>query len=221
MTGLRVLLVEDHPVFRLGLRGALETDDEISVAGEAGTLAEGKRLLIEQEYDVVVLDMSLPDGSGMELLEWLAAERRRECGVVMSVHGSPELVRSALKSGARGYLTKGASPQELHRAVRTVHDGGVYLAAEVAGAAVSDEPTPGSHLEATLTPREISVARLLSEGLTTAQAAARLTVSPKTIEAHRTSIYRKLGIRNVAQLTRLVAGAEYRVRDGGPLDPPH
>lgn len=203
----RVLLIDDHPLFREGLRQAIEAAGGFRIAAEAATVAGAKTAADECEFDVAVVDLSLPDGSGIELVAWL---RRRSADVpilVMSMHNSAEFVRNAFQNGATGYLTKGSSSSELSDALHTVSDGGVYAGAEVARFVLATGPRadePADPLEA-LTTREREVAEELSRGLTAAEVGEKLGISVKTVEAHRGNIYRKLVVRNAVELTRLVA----------------
>ncbi|MFP4115574.1 MAG: response regulator [Spirochaetota bacterium] len=210
MSRLRILLVDDHPLFRGGVKQALETDDEIVVVAEAGTMADAKRVVEKRAYDVAIVDITLPDGTGLELLAWLQTRDPGSRNVMMSVHCSFEFVHAAFRAGARGYLTKGTPAEELRQAVRIVHDGGVYASAEAADYLSGDPAEHRSSLADQLTERELEVALVLSAGKKTVEVAADLGVSPKTIEAHRANIYRKLGFRNIAQLTRAVAEFESR-----------
>jgi DNA-binding NarL/FixJ family response regulator len=200
------------------MKHALETQADIRVTGEAGHIAEARELLRAHAYDVVVLDISLPDGSGFDLMTWMRDERVHGRVIVMSMHQSAEFIRQAFRLGASAFLSKGAPEDELHAALRTVADGGVYAGAGVAAALLGgDRPNPQRPLDR-LTPREVEVAFVLSRGATTVEAADELGVSPKTVEAHRANIYRKLQIRNVAQLTRIVTESEAAVRVPGPDD---
>ena len=202
-------------MFRTGVKHALETQEDIRVVGEAGLVSQARAFLERHECDVVVLDLSLPDGSGFDLLGWMRDERVSSRVIVMSVHQSPPVVRKAFRLGASAYLGKGAPPAELRAALRTVADGGVYAGSEAAKVLVGSEADEPTTRFGDLTSREIDVAAVLSRGATTAEAADELGVSPKTVEAHRANIYRKLGIRNVAQLTRLVTEFE-RAADESP-----
>ena len=154
------------------------------------------------------MDISLPDGSGLDLVSWLTERLPNLPVVVMSMHDSAEFVRSAIRKGARGYVTKGAPASEITAALHVVVDGGVFVEHDVAQLLVSEGPKAGSQgeLQEKLTPRELEVADHLSRGLTAAEVADELGISVKTVEAHRGNVYRKLNVRNVAELTRLVAG---------------
>ena len=201
----RVLLVDDHPLFRSGVKRALDAEREFLVAAEAATVREARQRVEEQRYDVAVVDISLPDGSGLELVAWLREHSPELPILVISMHSSAEFVRSAFRQGASGYLTKGAPASEVLDAVRIVADGGAYAGAEVASLFVGAEAQAERDALDKLTPREREVASELSRGLTAAEVGNGLGISVKTVEAHRGNIYRKLDIRNVVELTRLVA----------------
>lgn len=202
----RVLLIDDHPLFRQGLRQAIETTGVFRIAAEAATVAEAKATAKESEFDVAVVDISLPDGSGIDLVAWLRTLDRDVPILVMSMHSSAEFVRNAFRNGANGYLTKGSSSSELSDALQAICDGGLYADAEVARLVIAGGADAEAHedpLDA-LTPREREVTDELSRGLTAAEVAEKLGISVKTVEAHRANVYRKLDVRNVAELTRLV-----------------
>jgi DNA-binding NarL/FixJ family response regulator len=202
-----VLLVDDHPLFREGVRHALETEPDFTVAAEAATLREAESLARDGDFDLAVVDLSLPDGNGLDLVKSLRALPRPPTVLVMSVYASGEFVRTAFRLGASGYVTKGTTSRILFDALRAIADGGVYADPEIAAVLVSPDSGSWSNGLRTLTPRELDVAETLSRGRTTQESADELGVSPKTIEAHRSNIYRKLGIRNVAELTRLVTAS--------------
>ena len=202
----RVLLIDDHPLFRQGIRLALEGDGEFRIAAEAATVADAKAAAGDR-FDVAVVDISLPDGSGIDLISWLRHEYPNLPILVMSMHDSAEFVRNAFRCGATGYLTKGSSASELTDALRTVADGGIYADADIARIvlAAGTEAAASANPLDRLTAREREVAEALSRGLTAAEVGDTLGISVKTVEAHRGNVYRKLGIRNVAELTRLVS----------------
>lgn len=202
----RLLLVDDHPLFRSGLRQALAGQSDFEIVAEAATVAEAMAIAREAVFDVAVVDISLPDGSGLDLVAWLKGHSPNLPVLVMSMHSSVEFVRGAFRKGASGYLTKGSPASEFSDALHTVSDGGAYAGAEVAqlflDAGVDSDPH-ASPL-AKLTAREREVANHLAHGSTAAEVADELGISVKTVEAHRGNMYRKLGIRNVVELTRLI-----------------
>ena len=202
-----MLVVDDHAVVREGLRHVLTAAEGFSVVGEAANATEALGLAETVRPDVVLLDLTMPGMSGLEA----AAElRRRTSGariLVLSMHEQDEYVLAAVRGGANGYILKDASPAELRAAVRTVRAGGEYFSPAVArrlAAAVRGEITaesPRDRLQR-LTPREREVLALVATGNTNREIAARLGISPRTVESHRESLMKKLALRTVADLTR-------------------
>jgi DNA-binding NarL/FixJ family response regulator len=209
---VRVLVVDDHAVVREGLRHVLTATEGFSVVGEAANATEALGLAETVRPDVVLLDLTMPGISGLEA----AAElRRRASGariLVLSMHEQDEYVLAAVRGGADGYILKDASPAELRAAIRTVGAGGEYFSPAVARrltAAVRGEvatESPRDRLQR-LTPREREVLALVATGNTNREIAARLGISPRTVESHRESLMKKLALRTVADLTRFALQA--------------
>jgi DNA-binding NarL/FixJ family response regulator len=207
-----VLVVDDHAVVREGLRHVLTAAEGFSVVGEAASATEALELAETVRPDVVLLDLTMPGMSGLEA----AAElRRRASGariLVLSMHEQDEYVLAAVRGGADGYILKDASPAELRAAIRTVGAGGEYFSPAVARrltAAVRGDvatESPRDRLQR-LTPREREVLALVATGNTNREIAARLGISPRTVESHRESLMKKLALRTVADLTRFALQA--------------
>lgn len=204
---IRVLLVDDHVVVREGLRHVLGAAQGFDVVGEAGTGAEALALAVERRPDVVLLDLTMPGMSGLDVT---AALRERLPGarvLVLSMHDQGEYVVAAVRGGAHGYVLKDADPGELRAAIRAVHGGAGYFSPAVArhlGAAVRGEvpaEAPRNRLER-LTPREREVLARIAAGHTNREIATQLGISPRTVESHRESLMKKLSLRSVAELTR-------------------
>jgi DNA-binding NarL/FixJ family response regulator len=202
---IRVLIADDHAIVREGVRSVLSLDEGFDVVGEAVTGAEAVDLAQSLKPDVVVLDLSMPELSGLD-----AAARIRECApgasvLVLSVHDHEEYVLQSIRAGAQGYLRKDSSPAELRGAIRTLHDGGSFFSAPVArtlSAALQGE----RHI-ATLTPREREVLVQIARGATNKEIARHFGLSVRTVESHREALRRKLGLRNAAALARFAADA--------------
>jgi two-component system, NarL family, nitrate/nitrite response regulator NarL len=195
---IRVLLVDDHPVSRKGLEVSLSRDAGVSVVGSASTVEEAARASVERP-DVLVID-----ADSISLIRETHARFPRARIVVFTSADSAEFVRAVAREGVGGFLPKSSSAEELIRAVKVVHGGGVHFSAPVSGALVSDYagnvvPSTRTH---DLTPREREVLRLVAQGHTSRGIAAILRVSVRTVHSHREHISRKLGIRSVAGLTR-------------------
>ncbi|MDH3498086.1 MAG: response regulator transcription factor [Gemmatimonadota bacterium] len=204
---VRVLVVDDHAVVREGLRHVLGAADGFVVVGEAGTGVEALALAAEHQPDVVLLDLSMPGMSGLEVTAALRARWPAMRVLVLSMHEQDEYVIAAVRGGAHGYVLKDTAPAELRAAIRAVHAGAGFFSPAVAsrlGAAVRGEvpaDAPSERL-ARLTPREREVLLFVATGLTNREIAGRLGISPRTVESHRESLMKKLSLRSVAELTR-------------------
>lgn len=204
---IRVLVVDDHAVVREGIRHVLTESAGFSVVGEAESGVRGLELAQQLQPDVVLLDITMPAESGLDVaarLRQLVPEIRI---LILSMHEQGEYVLEAVRAGAHGYVLKDTRPAELRDAVRAVHSGEEYFSPAVAGrlsAALRGEleiEKSKSKLEL-LTPRERDVLLLVAEGRTNKEIGAQLEISPRTVETHRESIVRKLQIRTIAGLTR-------------------
>jgi DNA-binding NarL/FixJ family response regulator len=201
---IRVVLVDDHELFRAGVRGELGT--AVEIAGEAGSVAEAVPLIKELDPDVVLLDVHLPDGGGEGVIAAVAPERPAVKFLALSVSDAAEDVIGVIRAGARGYVTKTISSDELAAAVQRVADGDAVFSPRLAGfvldafregARVGDD----AELE-NLTAREREVLQLIARGYKYKEIAARLHLSIKTVEAHVSSVLRKLQLSSRAELTR-------------------
>ena len=207
--GLRVIIADDHAVVRQGIRTVLEEVEGLRVVAEAGDGDEALALAAEHDPDVVVLDVTMPGKTGLEVAREL---RERGSGVavlILSMHDEPEYVLEAVRAGADGYVLKDMAPAELRAAVTAVHEGREYFSGRVTHQLsvglrqeLEDEQRK-SRLES-LTPREIEVLVLVARGLTNRGIADELGISPRTVETHRERVMAKLRIRSVAGLTRFV-----------------
>jgi DNA-binding NarL/FixJ family response regulator len=202
----RVLIVDDHALFRSGVRAELEP--LLEIAGEAGTVAEAAAAIAEHDPDVVLLDVHMPDGGGVEVIRRAAAEGRRPCYLALSVSDAAEDVIAVIRAGARGYVTKSISPPDLAAAVRRVHEGDAVFSPRLAGfvldAFAGPAPQPETELDL-LTPREREVLQHIARGYMYKEIALRLQISPKTVEAHVSSVLRKLQLSSRHALTRWAA----------------
>ncbi len=206
---VRVLVADDHAVVREGIRTVLAGTPDFEVVGEAGDGAEALTLALELEPDVLVLDLTMPEKSGLEVTAEIRSEREDVRVLILSMHDHPEYVLEAVRAGATGYVLKDAQPDELRAAVRAVHEGREYFhpaAARQLSTALREESTRARRRSAAdqLTPREREVLVRIARGLTNKEIAAELGISPRTVETHRDSLARKLKMRSVADLTRFV-----------------
>ena len=201
---IRVVLVEDHLLVRSGLRHLLEAKGPVRVVGEAGTCREALSLLERVQADVVILDVSLPDGTGIALCQQV---RERFPGVrllALSMHEDLEYVRGFLQAGGMGYVSKAAVAHELVDAVLAVARGERYLNPALA-MRLAMEMAREEVSEASLSPREEEVLRLLAQGLSHKEVAERLGISEKTVATYRERGMEKLGLRSRSELLRYAA----------------
>jgi DNA-binding NarL/FixJ family response regulator len=201
---IRVVLVEDHELFRAGVRGELA--GEVEIVGEAGSVAEATPLIRELDPDVVLLDVHLPDGGGEAVIASVAQERPGVKFLALSVSDAAEDVIAVIRAGARGYVTKTISREEVVDAIRRVADGDAVFSPRLAGFVLdafrTGEPLGTDAELETLTPREREVLQLIARGYLYKEIAARLSLSVKTIEAHVSSVLRKLQLSTRHELTR-------------------
>jgi two-component system response regulator NreC len=201
-----VVLADDHPVVRLGMRALLESEPDLSVVGEAGDGLETTRLVERLQPDVLVLDLMMPVLNGLEALRIIRQRSPRSRVVVLSMHSNNAFVAEALRNGATGYVLKGSCEEDLIRAVREAAAGRRFLSAPLTERAIEAyiEQSRAANLDPheTLSPREREVLHLAAEGKTSSEIAARLHVSPRTVENHRASVMRKLGLQNTSELVR-------------------
>lgn len=199
-----ILLVDDHAVVRNGLRTLLSANRRLRVAAEAETAREGVRKALADKFDVILLDISLPDMTGIEATKLILAERPRQAIVIFSMHSDREYCVRALRAGAMGYVTKQGAPEEVMKAVETVSVGRRYISPLIAehlvGAMLdpADERAPHE----VLSDREFEVLRLIGAGETPTQIAQRLCLSVKTVSTYRSRLLEKLGLDNNSQLIR-------------------
>ncbi len=206
---IRVLIVDDHPVVRRGLRALLEVQDGIEVAGEAGDGAAALTLDAEHAPDVILLDLKLPGMDGIAVLGELRARDSAARVLVLTSATEPASASLAVRSGAAGVLYKDVDPDALVRAIRSVHDGHLLLAPEAAGSLVRSAGAwaPAAGLDA-LTSREREVLAELTKGRSNREIARALGVSEKTVKAHVSSVLAKLGVQDRTQAALLAVRHE-------------
>lgn len=197
-----VLLVDDHAVVREGYKRLLERSSDLRVAGEAATAAEAYRAFAECAPDVTVMDISLPDVSGIEALRRILARASDARVLMFSIHEEPIYAERALSAGARGYLSKASAPELLVDAIRAVVRGDIFVSPDVRVALEARSSSPPA-LEA-LSTREFEIARLLVHGLSVREISERLCLTYKTVANYQTAIRQKLGATTPARLVQIV-----------------
>jgi DNA-binding NarL/FixJ family response regulator len=198
---LRILLVEDHPVFRMGLVALLSSLDGLDVVAEADSIETAVAAVEQHEIDVVMMDLNLGDDSGVEATRRIVALRPQIGVLVVTMLDDDDTVFAAMRAGARGYLLKGAGPVEIERALRAVAAGEVLLAPSVAAGAMAmltNRKRGGPDPFPSLTEREREVLELVAEGLDNRRIASRLALSDKTVRNHLSIVLTKLGVADRA-----------------------
>jgi two-component system invasion response regulator UvrY len=196
---IRVLLVDDHSIVRDGLKRILAATADLAVTGEAASGEAALALVKANDYDLAMLDMSMPGLSGIDLIKRLKLEKPKLRILVLSMHGEQQYAARALKAGAAGYLNKDSASELLLGALRKVAAGGVHIG-EVAAAALLQSGDKPPH--ESLSDREFEVLRLLVEGLGPTDIGERLHLSVKTVSTHKTRILEKLNVTSTAELVR-------------------
>ena len=188
---IRILLVDDHPVVRHGLRGMLDAEADLTVIGEASSGPEGLSVAAAERPDIVLMDLRMPDGDGVSATEQILARVPGVRVMVLTTYESDRDILRAIEAGACGYLLKDASPAELADAVRAAHRGETVLAPSVASTLVRQvrKPAPPA-----LSAREAEVLRLVARGLTNADIGKRLFISEATVKTHLLRVFNKLDV---------------------------
>ena len=208
----RVIIIDDHPLFREGLKTIISRDDQFKVVGEAGSGHEGFGIAKKLKPDLVVVDISLPDQSGIQLTRDLRQLLSETKILIVSMHSKIDYIAEAFQAGATGYVVKESASERLLQGLKSVAKGDYYLDSSVSHAVVENlmkSPLKAAKITdadyATLTPREQEVMRLLAEGLSSKTVAEKLFISPKTVENHRANIMSKLGLHSTIELVRYAA----------------
>ena len=199
----RIVIADDHSIVREGLKRIVSSIDGMEVTGEAGNGTEVMQRVRELAFDVLLLDLSMPGRSGMELIKLAKADKPRLRILVLSMHQETQYAVRAIRSGASGYLTKESAPAELLQALRKIAAGGAYVSSEVAeqlalGAMPGSQAVPHE----SLSDREFEVLQLLVDGIPMTDIANRLNLSVKTVSTHKTNLMQKMGLQNQSELIR-------------------
>jgi DNA-binding NarL/FixJ family response regulator len=207
-----ILIIDDHPLFREGLKAIIGREPRYRLVGEADTARAGIHLATESRPDVIIVDVSLPDKNGIELTRDLAKLLPESRVLIISMHSKITYIATAFQAGARGYLVKESASDGLLKGLAAVARGELFLDSSLSSQVVENllqisvtSPAPAASPHPRLTPREQEVMRLLAEGFTTREIAKRLFISPKTVENHRANIMKKLDLRTTIDLVRQAA----------------
>jgi len=198
---ITVVLADDHPVVRSGLRMLLDAQDDLEVVAEAGDVGAARRSVLGYKPTVLVLDLNMPGGSSLEAIPAMAESSPDTSVVVLTMQEDPAFAREALRAGASGYVLKQSAGTELVQAIRAAASGGTWLNPEL-GARMAAAPATPAGPPGDLTDRELDVLRLIALGHTNNEIAGKLFLSVRTVETHRAHIQQKLGMSSRAELVR-------------------
>jgi DNA-binding NarL/FixJ family response regulator len=206
MKKVQIMIVDDHPLVRTGFRQLIESEPDLSVCCEAANIAQAVQQIMNTRPDLAIVDLSLPDGNGLDLIKRIHARHKDILILVSSMHDEDLFAERALRAGAKGYINKQEAGDEVIVALRQILAGNIYLsshmsarlAQEVSGIARNPADSPVKHLS----DRELEVFELIGHGLGTGEIASKLHLSVKTIETHRANIKSKLGLNSASELTR-------------------
>jgi len=199
---IRVIIVDDHPVVRRGLKQIIAAEQEMQVVGEAENAGEALRVIRRTACDAVVLDITLPDGSGLDVLSQLKSERPTLPVLIMSIHEEEQYALRVLKAGASGYLMKNSIPEELIKAIRKITSGGKYVSTSLAERLASEFASPGKSPHENLSDREFQILCLIASGKSLKEIGEALCISGKTVSSYRARILEKMNMSTNADLTR-------------------
>lgn len=198
---IKVMIADDHPIFREGLKKIISKTHDITVSDEASSGDELLKKIKENNYDVIILDISIPDKSGLEILKYLQSTRQKSSVLILSMHPEDLYAIRALKAGASGYLTKGGEPEELLTAIRKVSNGGRYISSILAEKLANDLIiNSGQPSHEKLSDREYQIMTMLASGKSTKEIAGDLFLSLPTISTYRSRILQKMNLKNNAEI---------------------
>ena len=197
---IRVITVDDHPVVRRGLKQIITAEQDMQVVGEAENAREALRVIRQTACDAVVLDITLPDASGLDVLSRLKYERPTLPVLIMSIHDEEPYALRVLKAGASGYLMKNSIPEELTRAIRKIAAGGKYISSSLAERLVSELSSPETPLHEKLSDREFQILCLIATGKSLKEIGEALCISGKTVSSYRARILEKMNMKTNADL---------------------
>ena len=201
----RILIADDHAVVRKGIRQIIEEESEMTVVGEAADNRELLEKARKEEYDIIVIDLSMPLGSGLDTIKQLTAEYPRRPILVLSMYSEEQYALRAFKAGASGYLTKESAPEQLVGAIRQIASGRKYVSPHLAELLVNQQGKEGQKLpHELLSDREYQIMCMIASGTSVSEIAADLSLSVKTVSTHRSRLLQKMHFKNNVSLTQYV-----------------
>ena len=202
----RILIVDDHPIVRQGLRRLMENEDDLIVCGEVETARDARTAIKELSPDAVIVDISLKQGDGIELVRDVRAHYATLPMLVLSMHDEAIYAERMLSAGANGYIMKQAASEQFLASLRRVLDGGIYVSEAVGSNMIQKFASGGAYISANpidrLSNRELQILHMIGKGMSTRETANSLNLSIKTVESHRQRIKRKLNLNTGAQLVQ-------------------
>jgi len=199
---IKVIIVDDHPVVRRGLKQILQEEPDVKVVGEAESAQEAFKIIRTIDCDAVILDISLPGASGVEILKQLKYEYQELPVLILSVHPEEQYAVRVMKAGASGYLTKESAPEELVKAIRKIISGGKYISSSLAERLIMDIDASGKPHHEKLSDREFEIMRMIASGKAIKKIAEELYLSEKTVSTYRSRIMEKMKMSTNSDLTR-------------------
>jgi DNA-binding NarL/FixJ family response regulator len=216
---IRVVIADDHTILREGLKQLLAAASDLQVVGEARDGHEALKLVRETDFDVLLLDLSMPGRNGMDLIKQVKTEKPRLRVLILSMHAEHQYAVRAVKAGASGYLTKDSAATQLVAAIRKVAGGGAFISAEVAEQlALSAMPHADGPPHASLSDREYQVFQLLVSGRSVSEIASELNLSAKTVSTHKARLMEKMGLANQTELVHYAIRHRLFDASGAPHD---
>ena len=208
----RIIIIDDHPLFREGIKAIIQNDSRYEVVGEAGTAGQGLKMVTKLKVDLAVVDISLPDLSGFDLIQSIIKYSGDIRIVVVSMHSKVDYIVKAFQAGALGYLTKESASDRLMQGIEHTLNGEYFMDSSVSQQVIKklaclpeNKPVAVADGYETLTPREQEIMVLVANGMSSQKIADKLYISPKTVENHRSRIMRKLDVSNAIDLARYAA----------------
>ena len=197
---IRIIIVDDHPVVRRGLKQILHEEPDVKVVGEAESAQEAFKIIRTIDCDAVVLDISLPGATGVEILKQLKYEHQKLPVLILSVHPEEQYAVRVMKAGASGYLTKESAPEELVKAIRKIISGGKYISSSLAERLITDIDASGKPRHEKLSDREFEIMRMIARGKAIKKIAEELYLSEKTVSTYRSRLLEKMNMTTNAEI---------------------